>query len=260
MTPVQAGGSIATGALVGFLGGLFGKGGSAVATPLLSLLGLPGYVAVASPLPATLPGTLMATAAYQQSHLLDREVVWWGIAVGAPATIVGAFLSRWTGAGPLLLLTAFLVLGFGLAFLLKPEEKVVPAANHEPAGKAARVSHWRWRLLLVGAAVGLISGLLANSGGFLLAPCYARFLKLRLKTAFACSLLVSAALAVPGTLAHWYLGHISWTVAGLVALGTMPLSYLGAKVAIRTRSRRLERWYGVGLTCLGLFFLVNLIA
>ncbi len=259
MTHAQAGGSVIVGALVGFLGGLFGKGGSAVATPLLSLLGLPGYVAVASPLPATMPGTLMATAAYQHSHLLDREVVWWGIGVGTPATIIGAWLSRWTGSGPLLLFTAFLVLGFGMAFLLKPAEKLTPAANHALPAATVRVSHWRWRLLLVGAGVGLISGLLANSGGFLLAPCYARFLKLRLKTAFACSLLVSAVLAFPGTLAHWYLGHISWAVAGLVALGTMPLSYVGARLAIRTRSRRLERWYGVGLTFLGVFFLFNLI-
>lgn len=37
------------GVAVGFLGGLFGKGGSAVATPLLSLAGAPGYIAVATP-------------------------------------------------------------------------------------------------------------------------------------------------------------------------------------------------------------------
>ncbi len=41
--------------IIGFLGGLFGKGGSAVATPLLSLAGFPGFVSVASPLPATVP-------------------------------------------------------------------------------------------------------------------------------------------------------------------------------------------------------------
>jgi len=30
-----------------------GKGGSAVATPLLNLIGVPGFVAIAAPLPAT---------------------------------------------------------------------------------------------------------------------------------------------------------------------------------------------------------------
>ena len=36
------------GAFVGFLGGMFGKGGSAIATPLLALVGIPPIVAVAS--------------------------------------------------------------------------------------------------------------------------------------------------------------------------------------------------------------------
>ena len=56
-----------TGVAIGFLGGLFGKGGSAIATPLLSLLGFPGFVAVASPLPAAIPSTLVASAEYWRS-------------------------------------------------------------------------------------------------------------------------------------------------------------------------------------------------
>jgi uncharacterized membrane protein YfcA len=57
---------------------------------------------------------------------------------------------------------------------------------------------------------------------------------------------------------HAYLGHISWPVTGLIALGSIPFSYLGARLAIRTRSAKLERWYGLALTGLGLFFLAQL--
>jgi uncharacterized membrane protein YfcA len=105
--------------------------------------------------------------------------------------------------------------------------------------------------------VGIISGLLANAGGFLLAPAYARFLKQPIKKSFACSLAVSAVLALPGTIVHAYLGHISWSVAGLVALGSVPFSYLGAKVAIHTKSSSLERIYGLVLAALGAFFLLH---
>jgi uncharacterized membrane protein YfcA len=112
--------------------------------------------------------------------------------------------------------------------------------------------------VLVAAVVGVLSGLLANAGGFLLAPAYARFLKQPIKKSFACSLAVSAVLALPGTIVHAYLGHISWIVAGLIALGSVPFSYLGAIVAIRTKSSRLERIYGVVLTALGAFFLFHL--
>ena len=81
--------TFAVGVVVGFLGGLFGKGGSAIATPLLSLIGIPGFVAVASPLPATLPGTLVASAEYRHANLLDWRIVLWSIGVGVPATVLG---------------------------------------------------------------------------------------------------------------------------------------------------------------------------
>ena len=254
---MQHAGSFAIGILIGFLGGLFGKGGSSIATPLLSLIGLPGFIAVASPLPATIPGTLIASAEYWQSRLLDWEIVWWSIGVGVPATVLGSLLTKFTGARVLLILTGCLVLGFGLSFLFFPREK--SASTTLPLDTVnVRPPFWRIRLLLIALGVGVISGLLANAGGFLLAPAYARFLRRPIKVSFACSLAVSAALAVPGTIVHAYLGHISWSVAGLIALGSVPFSYLGAKVAIRTKSSHLERLYGIVLTALGVFFFFHL--
>ena len=246
MTIPQNGATIGVGVLIGFLGGLFGKGGSAVATPLLKWIGLPGYVAVASPLPATLPSTLIASIAYVRANFVDWKVVTWGVIVGVPATIAGAFLSQKTGVEPLLILTAILILGFGVSFFvrLKGADDTVSSGN-------------RLRSVLIALFVGFISGLLANSGGLLLAPLYARALKLPLKTAFACSLLVSAALSIPGTAVHWYLGHISWSATGLIALGSIPFAYIGGSLAVRTQAARLERWYGLVLTGLGLFFLIH---
>ncbi len=247
---------LAVGIVVGFLGGLFGKGGSAVATPLLSLIGIPGFVAVAAPLPATVPGTLIASAEYWRSHLLDWQIVWWSIGIGTPATIVGSILSDFTGARPLLIATGVLVLGFGLSFLLPLKERAFSKLTADAVSQD-RPTHWRVRLVLVAIGVGLTSGLLANSGGFLLAPCYIRFLQQPIKKSFACSLAVSAVLALPGTIVHAYLGHISWPVTGLLALGSVPSSYFGAKLAISAKARTLERWYGIALTALGLFFLTH---
>ncbi len=250
-------GAFLTGVAIGFLGGLFGKGGSAIATPILSLLGFPGFVAVASPLPATVPGTVIASTEYWRSQLLDWEIVWWSVVIGTPAIIAGSFLSHVAGAKPLLIMTGLLVLGFGLSFLLFPSGKsLAQFAAENPTGE--RPSYWRFRLIVVATGVGLISGLLANAGGFLLVPSYTNFLRQPIKKAFACSLAVSSVLALPGTIVHAYLGHISWTVTGLVALGSVPFSYVGTKLAIRTRSVKLERWYGLVLTGLGIFFLVQL--
>jgi len=240
-------GAVLTGVAIGFL----------VATPLLSLLGYPGFVAVASPLPAVVPGTLVASAEYWRARLLDWEIVWWSIGIGTPAIIAGSLLSPFVGAKPLLVVTGLLVLAFGVSFLFFPKDRsLAKEATENPQG--LRPANWRARLVAVAIGVGLISGLLANAGGFLLVPCYTMFLKQPMKKAFACSLAVSAALAVPGTVVHAYLGHISWLVTSLVALGSIPFSLLGARLAIKTRSAMLERWYGLALTCLGIFFLFHL--
>lgn len=250
-------GALLTGVFIGFLGGLFGKGGSAVATPLLSLFGFPGFVAVASPLPATVPSTLVASAEYWRSQLLDWEIFWWSVSVGTPAVIAGSFLSHAVGARPLLIITGVLVLGFGIQFFVFPKDlSLAKAALDYPKGN--RPSYWRMRMVAVATFVGLISGLLANAGGFLLVPSYTQFLKQPMKKAFACSLAVSTVLAIPGTVVHAYLGHISWTVSGLVALGAIPFSHLGARLAISTRAVKLQRWYGLALTGLGIFFLTQL--
>jgi uncharacterized protein len=250
-------GAFVVGIVIGFLGGLFGKGGSAIATPLLSLLGYPGFIAVASPLPATIPGTLVASGEYWESRLLDWGIVWWSIGVGIPATILGSVLTKYTGARPLLIVTGLLVLGFGLSFLLSPREKGSKESSPDQLTEN-RPAYWYLRLILIATGVGIISGLLANAGGFLLAPAYSRFLRQPIKKSFACSLAVSAVLALPGTVVHAYLGHISWTVAGLVALGSVPFSYLGARIAIRAKSSNLERLYGIVLTALGTFFLFHI--
>lgn len=74
------------GLLVGFLSGMFGKGGSAIATPLLHLAGVPALVAVASPLPAVVPSTLLAAVPYWRAKHIDMRLVKLGAAFGVPAT------------------------------------------------------------------------------------------------------------------------------------------------------------------------------
>jgi len=202
---------------------------------------------------------MVAAAAYWREEFIDWRVVRWGVAIGIPATALGALLSPEIGSAALLLLTGLLVFGFGISFLLQRTPKSAsaeqPPSTAEAEHDAGKLNHEELRLVAISAVVGIVSGLLANSGGFLLAPLYAKVLKLPIKTAFACSLIVSAVLAVPGTLIHWYLGHISWYVAALVAFGSVPFSYAGARLAIRTDSGRLERIYGLALSILGAFFL-----
>ena len=234
---------IAVGAAVGFLAGLFGKGGAAVATPLLHAAGIPAIIAVAAPLPATIPSTLAAAAAYGKQGLADRTVLWWTVGCGIPATVAGAIATRWIGGGPLVTITDLIVTALGLRFLLGPRR---------PAAAPRDDEHRTTRVAVVAVVVGVAAGLLANSGGFLLAPLYLAVLRMPIKQAFATSLTVAAALAVPGTIVHWALGHIDWTLVFVFGAASIPLSFLGGRVAVRARPERLERIYGLILSVLGL--------
>ena len=62
------------GAGVGTTFGVFGAGGSAFATPVLALLGVPVPVALASPLPAMLPASMAGAHQFLRAGLLDRRV------------------------------------------------------------------------------------------------------------------------------------------------------------------------------------------
>jgi uncharacterized membrane protein YfcA len=241
---------LAIGAAVGFLGGLLGKGGSAVATPILVAFGVPPILAIAAPLPATIPGTLLAADHYRRARLIDPQVLRWSLAAGLPATVVGAVLTRWIDAAALVLVTDALLVGIGLRLLL-------PASSRASGPSGADRVHPAGQTLAVALVAGLAAGLLANSGGFLLAPLFITVLRLPVKAALGTSLAVAAALAVPGSLVHLALGHLDWPVVAAFALGSIPLSGLGARTALRLEPARLERTYGRALVIFGLGFLVQ---
>src|SRR5215211_7332307 len=239
---------IGIGAVVGFLGGLFGKGGAAIATPLLAAIGVPPIVAVASPLPATVPGTPIAYRNYRRLGISDAEVIRWSIIIGIPATAVGALMTHWISGASLVTVTELVVAAIGLRILVRKEVTEVVTDD---------LDHRRVRIVAVAAAVGLMAGLLANAGGFLLVPLYLAALKLPIKTSLACSLAVACVLAVPGTIVHAALGHVDWMVTAVFASASIPLSSLGAKTALRMDPARLERLYGIGLLVLGLGLLAT---
>jgi uncharacterized membrane protein YfcA len=248
-SPAYYAAAIAIGAAVGFMSGLLGKGGSAVTTPALRvLLGVPRFFALASPLPSALPTTLSASFAYRGRGLVDWRAVRVACLWGIPATVAGAFFSDHVGGHLLMQLTALFVTGLGLAILLRPRDE-----SEAPPGDGR--SH-PVRLTIIAGGVGFLYGLLANTGGVLYAPLFIRWIRMETKRALATSLVISAVLAIPGTLAHARLGHIDWALVLALSVGTIPCSYLGARLAIRLHNLTLLRVYGIALTLFGIYDLL----
>lgn len=233
------------GVVVGMLFGLFGVGGSSFATPALALLGVQGVIAIASPLPATIPAALAGAWTYLRRRECDCQVVVWSLTGGVPGTIAGALLSRLTG-GRALLVASGVVLGLVGVRVLRPltDDQRTDGAARRRAGVVVTAA----------AAIGVFTGLLANGGGFLLVPLYLVVLGLGMRQAAATSLVVIAVLSIPTLVTHWALGHIDWSVAGAFAAGAIPGAFAGSRAAHLVSGDSVRRAFGVLLVGFAIYF------
>jgi uncharacterized membrane protein YfcA len=158
---------------VGLCMGLFGVGDSSVATPVLALLGVPALIAVASPLPATIPAAAVDAVPYPRSGEVRPRAAAWSVLVGIPGTVAGALLSR-LARGPALLIASGVVLVVVGLRILWPIEQ-------ETRETGTRRRHHRLLLVATTAGIGVFTGLLANGGGFLLVPAYLLIFGLRMR-------------------------------------------------------------------------------
>ena len=234
---------------VGVCTGLFGVGGSSVATPVLALLGAPGLIAVASPLPATVPSAAVGAIPYVRSREARTHAAAWSVLGGVPGTVAGALLSRLVGGPVLLIVSGLVLIVVGLRVIVPVDEAALE--------KGAERRHHRVLLVASMTLTGVFTGLLANGGGFLIVPLYLLIFGLRMREAVGTSLLVIVVLAIPTLVTHWALGHINWALAGEFALGQVPGSAAGGQFAHHVEGPVIRRAFGIFLVAFGLFFTID---
>jgi uncharacterized membrane protein YfcA len=240
----------AAGVAIGVLYGLFGVG-SAFATPVLAALGVPGLAAVVCPLPALLPSSAAGAYTYARNGLVDRSFARWAVLGAVPAAIVGAACSHLLGGEVLVVASGIVLFLVGLR-VLRPGP-VDPTAVLRTAARRTRPG----LVIGVAAAVGLLAGLLANGGGFLLVPTLIVFFGLETPEASGTSLAVSAAVTVPTLVTHAVIGDIVWAVTLPFSLGIVPGTIVGARLAGQLPAGRLRTAFGVLVVAFATWFLAN---
>lgn len=262
--------TVLVGLASGVLSGAFGIGGGLVTTPAIRLLlGYPALIAVGTPLPVILPGALTGAVSYARRDLADvRAGVVMG-SVGALASIGGAALSGVAGGTAVLLVTAVFIGWAAVDILLQersasaPPAPAVPgeyesdAAAVPPVGRAGTPRASLLRLAAIGLLAGFYSGFLGLGGGFIVVPALARFCGFPIKRAVGTSLVTVAVLAIPGTIAHAYLGHIDWTLALLLAIGVVPGALVGAKLSAGASDRHIRLAFAGLLAVVGVWLAVS---
>lgn len=237
----------AAGLIVGVLFGVFGVGGSSFATPALGLLGVPGLIAVAAPLPATIPAAVAGMVAYVRRGQVEWSIARWSLYGGVPATVLGALLSKQVGGRALLIASGVVLALVGARLLL-------PLTDNDLAGHARR----RPGLVIpAAAAIGLFTGLLANGGGFLLVPLFVLVLGLTMPESAGTSLVVISVLSIPTLATHWALGHIDWSIAAAFAGGAIPGAAVGSLLSQRLPADAMKRGFGMLLIGFAAYFVAR---
>jgi hypothetical protein len=248
----------------GVLSGMFGVGGAVLTTPGVRVLGATPIESVGSTIPAILPGALSGAWRYSRSHMVDWSVALPSGVLGAGFAVFGAEVSDHVNGHYLMLLTAAMLLWSGLtnvrARTPAPEKVPVPVGGaadaeglelHEPP--ATRKPRFG-AVAVIGAAAGMLAGLLGVGGGVLLVPAYTGLLRMPAKRAVATSLVAVAIFSVPAMITHTLLGHINWAFALPLVVGVVPGAQVGAKVTLHGSEDRLRFLMGLFFTVLALLY------
>ncbi|MDR3673114.1 MAG: sulfite exporter TauE/SafE family protein [Holophaga sp.] len=239
-------GSLGAGVSGGLLAGLFGVGGAVILIPMLGLvLGLNQHQAQGTALAAMLLPNGLPAVLYMKrvGIIIHWSLVLMIIAGFLPAVWVGAALANMIPEAPLRMGFASLLVVLAARNLLqKTETREVPPS-------AAQVPFARVWLpgLAIGIAGGVASGLLGIGGAILMIPLMVWLVRIPQHEAQATSLVVMLApIGLPGVWVYArHGGGLPWLALAGVAVGFLGGAYLGARVAVRTRGRRLRQGFAL---------------
>ncbi|AWV90375.1 sulfite exporter TauE/SafE family protein [Bradymonas sediminis] len=220
---------------MGFVLGLLGGGGSILAVPILMyLIGLEDKVAIATSLLVVGATGLGAVISHARAGNVDwRTGGIFGGAAMAAAYLGGSFAKLIPGQ---LLIGGFAAIMLLSATLMLRGGAKVPVAAQP--GAEPRVS--AAKLLALGGAVGLLSGLVGAGGGFVIVPALVIFGGISMRLAIGTSLAIIALKSFAGFAG--YLGHveIDFLLAGGFAVASVIGTFAGAAVSQRINAARLR--------------------
>jgi uncharacterized protein len=246
-------GLIIIGALTGFISAFFGIGGSSIDTPILRLFfGFSPYLALATPLPLALLTATSAYLVYGRKNYFKKNIAGLCLLGGIPGMLIGSYLSKFISGGFLMFLTAAILFFVGLDFIYK---RLSGSENYDH--HMEKKSRSTFFSISVASGIGLLSGILANGGGIFFVPAFVIFFGMKMKEAIATSLIVVAAMAIPGSIVHYGLGHVDLASTAAIGLGAVPMAWLGAKADIHTKSDTLKLLFGLLLVSFSVYFFLS---
>jgi uncharacterized membrane protein YfcA len=235
------------GLISGYLSGQFGIGGGLITTPAIRIiLQRSAFIALGTPLAIIIPAAVTGVVNYGKSRLIDWQLGFKIAFFGIVGTLAGTYMTNFIRGDILMLLTAAIVLAVAFRFLNTGNSKF----ERHPKNKFS----YNLTAILLGLTAGFYAGFLGLGGGFIIIPGLTAFFETPIKKAFGTSLLTIALMAIPGTVYHYFLGHVDLTLALLIISGSIPGAYLGSRVTIGMNEKTLRISFGIFLVIIAIFF------
>lgn len=227
--------TVALAVFVGISLGLLGGGGSILTVPLLA------YVAGQEPKEAIATSLLVVgvtSAVGAITHARAGRVRWKVAAVFGAAAMAGAYgggrLAHFIPGNILLIAFALIMIMAAVAMLRGRKDVGDESVGPLPIG----------RIMLQGASVGVISGLVGAGGGFLLVPALALLGGLPMPVAVGTSLVVISMQSFAGFAGHLAGETIDWKLAGMVIAAAVAGSVLGGLLTSKIDPATLRKAFG----------------
>lgn len=237
--------------LIGLSLGMLGSGGAILTVPaLIYIVGQDEKVAIASSL--AIVGLIAFTGAvkYQQHKMIHWPVVW---QFGLPSMLgsyVAAGFSIYLSGIQQIILFAIIMMLAALSMLKKKTE-----VSHQPIAFSFSI-----RLMVIGLAVGCISGLVGVGGGFLIVPALLAFTGVKMTRAVATSLVIITLQSLTGFIKYYSIADqqaliFDWQVIAVVALVGAISSILGQKISTGISQEKLKKLFALFLLIMSVFIL-----
>jgi uncharacterized protein len=250
--------------LIGLSLGLVGGGGSILTVPVLVyLLGVEPVLATAYSLFIVgLTSTVGVYPKYKEG-LVDVKTA---LIFGAPS-IAAVFLTRrWlvpaipTNIGQLgdwVLTKNVLLMSLFAALMVAASVSMIRDTKKDNAGPESSLSFNYPLIVLEGAVVGILTGLVGAGGGFLIIPALVVLTKLPMKKAVGTSLLIIAAKSLIGFTGDLSKQTMDWSLLLFVTLMAVLGIFMGNTLSKKIDGGKLKKGFGWFVLVMGLYILIK---
>lgn len=251
-------------ALIGVSLGLIGGGGSILTVPVLVyLFGVDPVVATAYSLFIVGSTSLVGTWPKYRDGLVNlKTAVIFGIPAIAAVYATRAWLvpripNTVMTLGGLVITKAMLMMGlFAILMVFASVSMIRDKKGVEQAEEGPQ--HFNYPMILLeGAIVGVLTGLVGAGGGFLIIPALVLFSKLPMKQAVGTSLLIIAAKSLIGFMGDLWHYHMDWILLGTITALAIAGIFLGNRLSRSIDGNKLKKAFGWFVLVMGIYILVK---